>query len=494
MRAVIVVLPLFAFAATTARAEDGGSGGAAVGQDGGSGGAAGGGDAGGAAQAPVSTAEAEYAQHMDNGVKLYREGDQPAALAEFDAAYRALPKASPLINKALCYKKLKRYGDAIDSLERALRDHRETLEERHKAAAEKEIAELRPLIAWLVVTVPPGARLFVDNTEGEYEPRRDPDGSVPLAPGPNRLRAEAAGFAAAVQTVTLVAGRANTPVALVPTAKDGDVEIHAAAAAHIDIDGREVGQGQYQGQLDPGVHIVRVRDGAKPSSLPILVVAGKRALVIEQADGTLVSDAKAPIDTPTTPAPDAPTFRGFYLLGTAGIITIVNNVNQFVRNDAAQAGYSFGGAVGYRVARWGAFEAFGRYDDVRVHGVFNGSDLTNQQFIVRGGRGGLALRAMFPGDRWIRFAGVIGGGAVFDALVFKNAPASPLYQSESGINVFGELDLMLELDLSHILIDVGAQHTAQSSKHFSHDDGSNVFEEKPILFIGPKVQVGYAFW
>jgi len=85
----------------------------------------------------------------------------------------------------------------------------------------------------------------------------------------------------------------------------------------------------------------------------------------------------------------------------------------------------------------------------------------------------------------------LGDGQSLAALEAEAAEVASIGLARARID---ELDLMLELELSHILIDVGAQHTAQSSKHFSHDDGSNVFEEKPILFIGPKVQVGYAFW
>ncbi len=488
MRAVVLILAVLALFAGMARAQDAGppAGGPGGGAEGGSGGGNG---------APEDPAEVEYARHMDNGVKLYHLGDQAAALAEFDAAYHAHPKASPLVNKALCFRKLKRYADAIEALERALRDHGDTLEERHKAAAEKEIADLRPLIAWVTVRVAPAeARLYVDNNEGEYEPRPAADGAIPLAPGPNHLRAEAPGFAPATETVTLVSGRGNPPVRLELAPKEGDVEIHAQPACWISIDGRELAQGQYQGKLEPGVHAVRARCEAKSAELQIVVVAGKRALVVQQADGALASDAKAPSETPPEKPPGPPTYRGPYLVGSAGILTISNNVADFSRNEGAQAGYAFGGALGYRVARWAAFEAFGQYNDVRIHGVFAGDDQPNQQFIVRGGRGGVALRVMLPGERWIRFVGVLGGGAVYDTLVFKNGPSSPLYQSETGVDVFGELDLLLEAELSHILIDLGAQHVAQSSKHFTHDDGSNVFEERPVLFIGPKLQVGYAFW
>ncbi len=445
------------------------------------------------AQPADSPQEADYDRHMDNGVKLYREGDTLAALSEFDAAYRAHPKASPLVNKALCYKKLKRYADAIAALEQALGAHADTLDERPKAAAEKEAAELRALVAWVVVTLEPKeARLLVDNEGGEYEPRREADGSVPLAPGPNRLRAVADGYAPATQTVTLVAGRANQPVALTLAPKDGEVEVHAAPDAHIEVDGRERGQGQFAGRFDPGVHAVTVRHGGRSATLSIIVTAGKRALVIEDGNGALASDAK----TPTSEAPpgEPPSYRGFFLLASAGILTIVNNADGFVRNDNAQAGYMFGGIGGYRVARWAAFQGIAHYSDVRIHGVFGASSAANQAFLVRGGRLGAALRVMLPGDRFIRFVGTLGGGVAIDRLTFQNAPGVAPYEGRFGADVFGQVDLLLEVELSHVLIDLGAQHVAESTKHFSGDDGANAFIEKPLLTIGPKLEVGYAFW
>jgi hypothetical protein len=439
---------------------------------------------------------------MDNGVKLYREGDQAAALAEFDAAYRVQPKASPLINKALCYKKLKRYADAIESLERAINRHADTLAPAHRTAAEKEMAELRALIAWVVVkTSPKEARIWVDNNEGEYEPARDADGSAPLAPGPNRLRAEAPGFASMVQTVTLVAGRNNPPVSFELTAKEGDLEVVAASeGSWIEIDGRDRSRGRVQIKLEPGVHAVRVKDGSRASALQIVVVAGKRAIVLQQPDGSLVSDAKAPTDPPTaTPKKPPPTYRGFYLLASAAILTMATHPRDFTRSSAPQAGYAFGGVAGYRVARWAAFEGFAQYNDVRIHGEFAGDTKENQQFILRGGRIGGALRVMVPGDFWVRFVPVLAGGAAIEEVRFnKTVPygtGEDTYFSKFGVGVFGQLDLLLEIELSKVVIDLGAQASAHSSKHFTNDpDGHNAFDEKPLLYFGPKLQVGYAFW
>src|SRR5690349_18824054 len=76
-----------------------------------------------AVAAAQTDAEAAYKQHMKNGVKLYQDANYRSAIAEFEAAYAAQAKPSPLINIALCEKALFHYPRAIEALERALSKH-----------------------------------------------------------------------------------------------------------------------------------------------------------------------------------------------------------------------------------------------------------------------------------------------------------------------------------------------------------------------------------
>jgi len=66
---------------------------------------------------PAAAQPDPYRQHMDNGIKLFHDGNFEAALVEFEAAYKARPKASPLLNIALCQKARFRYPKAIAALE-----------------------------------------------------------------------------------------------------------------------------------------------------------------------------------------------------------------------------------------------------------------------------------------------------------------------------------------------------------------------------------------
>ncbi|HRI64617.1 MAG TPA: tetratricopeptide repeat protein, partial [Polyangium sp.] len=84
---------------------------------------------------PEPSSADTYKQHMSNGVKLFNDGNFGAAVAEFEAAYAERPRASPLVNLALCHKSLFQYPKAIAALERALELHSDTMEAEDRAAA-----------------------------------------------------------------------------------------------------------------------------------------------------------------------------------------------------------------------------------------------------------------------------------------------------------------------------------------------------------------------
>src|SRR5438477_7435815 len=72
------------------------------------------------AHADGATEAPGYKQHMENGVKVYEDKNYEAALVEFEAAYGIKKKPGPLLNIALCHKKLFNYPKAIRALETAL--------------------------------------------------------------------------------------------------------------------------------------------------------------------------------------------------------------------------------------------------------------------------------------------------------------------------------------------------------------------------------------
>lgn len=88
--------------------------GTAAAQDGSSTATGGGGDAGAAASpGPEEEARARFRA----GLVLARDGDCTAALAEFEASYRLLPRPNTLFNMAQCEETLHRYDRAISEYE-----------------------------------------------------------------------------------------------------------------------------------------------------------------------------------------------------------------------------------------------------------------------------------------------------------------------------------------------------------------------------------------
>src|SRR4051812_24973181 len=58
-------------------------------------------------------AKEEAASHFSKGIDFYKEGNYAAALAEFRAAYKALPSYEVLFNIGLSERRLFKYGDSV---------------------------------------------------------------------------------------------------------------------------------------------------------------------------------------------------------------------------------------------------------------------------------------------------------------------------------------------------------------------------------------------
>src|SRR5262249_23112750 len=72
------------------------------------------------ADEPSDRAKEEAGTRFERGVKLYEAQDYAAALAEFEAAYRLIPRYQVLFNIGVTQKRLFRYNDAVRSLKRYL--------------------------------------------------------------------------------------------------------------------------------------------------------------------------------------------------------------------------------------------------------------------------------------------------------------------------------------------------------------------------------------
>ena len=452
-----------------------------------------------------------YQVHMNNGVRLFKAGLWDGAIAEFQAAYDAEPKASPLINLALTHKKLANPVRALEVLEMALRKHRDSMPADQIEAAEREIKEMRALLAYVKVDVRPSleqVELFVDD---QARPGFSPGDELVLPPGMRRFRVRAEGFAEADERVQITSGKNNPPVSieLVPT--HGEVIITARHTdAWIEVDSVKKAKGLHRQMLSPGVHVVRVIRGEQIDSIQIVVTAGERYAVTQDEDGDLESDATAPLEQPKESpfGVDVPEYlRGFYALGGVALLTPLAKV-QHIETSDPDFGAGIDVRLGYRVTDWAGFEGVAQYSDLRIAGELQveepDSDFQDREMttVLESLRLGALLRIMVPGDGWVRFAGTIGGGAVIEKLTWRDEPKGGLrgtkgpaiYVDESGVGPYGQLDVGVEFEFQNILIDVMAQMIVQGTKHFDLDNDQNVFETRPILIVGPAIRGGYSLW
>ncbi|HHH30942.1 MAG TPA: hypothetical protein ENK57_21710 [Polyangiaceae bacterium] len=452
-----------------------------------------------------------YQVHMNNGVRLFKAGLWDGAIAEFQAAYDAEPKASPLINLALTHKKLANPVKAIDVLETALAKHRDTMPADQIAAAEREIREMKALLAYVKVNVRPSleqVELFVDDV---LRPEFRPGDELVLPPGMRRFRVRAEGFAETDERVQITSGRNNPPVTLDLVPTHGEVIITARHTdAWIEVDSVKKAKGLHRQMLSPGVHVVRVIRGDQIDSIQIVVTAGERYAVTQDEDGELESDATAPLEQPKDSpfGVEVPQYlRGFYALGGVALLTPLATVRHIETSDP-DFGAGIDVRLGYRVTDWAGFEGVAQYSDLRIAGTLQVADRTSEfqgremTMVLESLRLGALLRVMVPGDGWVRFAGTIGGGAVIEKLEWRDEPEGgrrgtegpAIYVDESGVGPFGQLDLGVELEFQNILIDVMAQLIVQGTKHFDLDNDQNVFETRPILIMGPAIRGGYSLW
>jgi hypothetical protein len=423
-----------------------------------------------AEQAPAPSAEAPlsdtYKKHMSNGVKLFNDHNYAAAVVEFEAAYAERPRASPLLNIALCYKGLFNYPKAIAALELALSKHASTMDENDRQAAESAVAEMKTLIGYVVVTLePPSATLLVD---GEPQPPEALSKPLPLSPGRHRIGARADGYATAEQIVTVTSADKNKPVRITLVADKGWVVVKTGDPEMIiAVDGQPMGQGEWTGLVAPGTHLVQMYtpDGPEHSE-QVLVVAGK-AIEVRPNKGGVPIDVPPPGPPPPPPPPTLkrrlpnPPRRGPYAQATAGIFFMTPN----------GAGGTAGARLGYRLSTYVGLEFMFDYANIAFDDV---------DPLLNSARFGGGFRLMSSGRR-VRFVATIGGGFAYNWLSEGTSV---------GGTGFTNLDCGLELDFRGVLLGVAVQHGLL----FGGADTADVNLEDPRHTLGVGARIGFGAW
>lgn len=439
----------------------------------------------------ASEDDASYKPHMTNGVKLFQDKNYEAAIAEFEAAYRIRPKASPLVNIALCEKALFRYPKAIARLEKALSEHGDTLTTADKKAAEDAVRELRALLAYVTVRLEPKtATLIVD---GEEQPRGAADAPVPVGPGTHRIGARAEGYASHEESVAVASGDKDKVVVVALIPDKGWVSVRAVdRATQIDIDGRPVSPGAWAGFLPPGPHAVRIhRAGEGGLAWNVVVTAGKVVEIDERQGGS-------PMGVPTglppggdrrpeKQKPPAPPREGFYGLATGAVFALYDG------DLTTDPGWSVGLRGGFRPTSIFGLEALADFRRIDGRGTFSfASNATgtfgDTKLTIQSVRLGGATRFMSRG-RVVSFVQELGGGVAFNSVDLGCAGCA----DASGADFFLLSESGIELDFAGIFFGAVVEQGASSFLGSSNADGQTPIDGVAAS-IGLGLRVGYGTW
>jgi hypothetical protein len=447
------------------------------------------------AQLPASEEDAaqQYKKHMAQGVRFYDEKNYAAAIAEFEAAYQAKPKANPLLNIALCQKELFQYPKAVATLERAVRDHGDGMTDRDKKDTNAALTDLRGRVAWVKLEITPtDAKVEVD---GEAV-AADQLASLPLSPGPHKVVVRADGHDPEERQISVASGNKNTAQAFALKANAGHVFITATdARTELYVDQKLQGREQWDGWLAPGVHVITfARPGEPPASayaMQLDVKVGETYKLAPGVGGKPLANASLPLPPPPPTDkskekkkdPNAEK-RGPFVLGTASLLMPV--VHPGGIDAEPNAGGAGGLRAGYRVNDVASFDGLIEYGNVGVRSkpgsFFDGYEVKSVRF-------GPDLRLMTTGNR-ARFYGVLGGGGCYDILELQ-LPVSGVKVKHEGLAAYLLTELGFELDFGGVLAGLAAQGIFQSSRAMG---GSEVYPSDTLVWLGGGLRIGYGFW
>lgn len=200
-------------------------------------------------------------KHWDSALLLYEDSNWEGALTEFKTAYDMSKEPRVLRNVAVCEKNLKRYSDAILTLQKALVEGVD-FEPELATQIKDEVDILMPLTSMVTVEVnEPGAEISVDGRTIGTSPL---SGTFRVNVGERTFTAKKAGFVEATVKQN-VAGSTGATVKLLldPVVKMGMATVAvsglpANVKAKVSIDGVEVGETPYKASLTAGKHTFEI--------------------------------------------------------------------------------------------------------------------------------------------------------------------------------------------------------------------------------------------
>ncbi len=226
----------------------------------------------------------EAGAHFSKGIDFYKEGNYAAALAEFNAAYKAVPSYEVLFNIGLSERRLFKYGESVKTLNKYLSEGGAKVPKDRREAVKKELDAIRELVAEVTIKVE-GAPAFVE-IDGEKLGKSPFSEPFLIGPGKHTFRAERDGEEPDEKTLELVSVT-KVEVALKPRVKEtlpGELTIESNPPnAVITLDGKIMGTTPVKATLKEGGHeVIAEVDGYVTARTEVVLSPGQaRKVTIE---------------------------------------------------------------------------------------------------------------------------------------------------------------------------------------------------------------------
>ena len=254
----------------------------------------------------VGTSLTAFAQPSPDPKAALADGDRAAKAKDwttaarfFDAANKAAPSADALDGLANAQYQGGNLGDAYVSYNDWIGKYGAKAPAAKKTAAEARIRELGAKTGSVNVNVnEAGATIFVDDKPAGTSPLPSP---LRVVAGAHRFKVTKDGFAPFEQALPVVAnGAAAITASLVVTATKGKVAVkeQSGKAVRVLVDGVDMGDAPWSGDLDPGPHEIGARaPGLVAAPQKITVERGKSEEITLTA-----SSSSAPVKIGTSDA------------------------------------------------------------------------------------------------------------------------------------------------------------------------------------------------
>jgi hypothetical protein len=249
---------------------------------------------------PDAAAVAAAKSHFTAGLKLYKEGSVREALAEFQVAYRTVPRASVLRNIAQCHRDLRDFAAAHARYAELLSTYGASMKKNEAADVKRAIGELAALTGTITVkSTEPGATALLDDKELGKTPLAEP---VRVNLGPHKVTVQKPGFDPFTRQLEVQGGESVVvDAALVKEVTTGHLAVtvpDADPTVRVRVDGAEVGAPPWEGDLAPGPHEVAAEgEAARAPAQRVELARAARldvALTLRPRAGHVTIDPRQP--------------------------------------------------------------------------------------------------------------------------------------------------------------------------------------------------------